>query len=114
MSPPQVDLHVPETIDFTIKRNGVPSPTESGVAVGNMPIMVRSERCNLHPKHIAGDRVLTPTTSAEDKATWHELLQKKGEDPRPRRLLHHQRNRACPHLDGRPRPNRVTVEINKR
>ena len=53
----------PVTIDFTIKRNGVPSPTESGVAVGNMPIMVRSERCNLHPKHIAGDRVLTPTTS---------------------------------------------------
>ena len=44
-----------------------------------MPIMVRSERCNLHAKHIAGDRVLSPT-SAEDKVTC-ELLRKKGEDP---------------------------------
>ena len=105
----------PVTIDFTIKRNGVPSPTESGVAVGNMPIMVRSERCNLHPKHIAGDRVLTPTTSAEDKTTWHELLQKKGEDPLDpggyfiingtERVLISMEDLA---------PNRVTVEINKR
>ena len=105
----------PVTIDFTIKRNGVPSPTEAGVSVGSMPIMVRSERCNLHPKHIAGDRVLTPTTSAEDKGTWHDLLRKKGEDPLDpggyfiingtERVLISMEDLA---------PNRATVEINKK
>ena len=105
----------PVTMDFTIKRNGVPSPTEKGVQVGSMPIMVRSERCNLHPKHIAGDRVLNPTTSDEDKETWFELLRKKGEDPLDpggyfiingtERVLISMEDLA---------PNRVTVEINKR
>ncbi|MDG1553094.1 MAG: DNA-directed RNA polymerase subunit B'', partial [Candidatus Poseidonia sp.] len=105
----------PVSMDFTIKRNGVPSPTEKGVQVGSMPIMVRSERCNLHPKHIAGDRVLAPTTSDEDKANWHDLLRKKGEDPLDpggyfiingtERVLISMEDLA---------PNRVTVEINKR
>ena len=77
--------------------------------------MVRSERCNLHPKHIAGDRVLAPTTSDEDKANWHDLLRKKGEDPLDpggyfiingtERVLISMEDLA---------PNRVTVEINKR
>ena len=71
----------PVTIDFQIVRNGVPSPKEEGVQVGSMPIMVRSKRCNLHPAHIAGDRQLYPTTSAEDAAMWDDLLRKRGEDP---------------------------------
>ena len=59
----------PVTIDFQIERNGVPSPKEEAVQVGSLPIMVRSKRCNLHPGHIAGDRHLHPTTSAEDSET---------------------------------------------
>ena len=58
----------PVSMDFTIKRNGVPSPTEKGVQVGSMPIMVRSKRCNLHPTHIAGDRVLNPHWSRRASA----------------------------------------------
>ena len=57
----------PVKMDFTIYRGGVPTQPEKGVQVGNMPIMVRSRRCNLHSNHIAGDRVLHPTTSEEDR-----------------------------------------------
>ncbi|MBL6896011.1 MAG: DNA-directed RNA polymerase subunit B [Candidatus Poseidoniaceae archaeon] len=105
----------PVTIDFQIVRNGIPSPIEEGVQVGSMPIMVRSKRCNLHPTHIAGDRQLYPTTSAEDSDSWKEMLKKKGEDPLDpggyfiingtERVLISTEDLA---------PNRVTVEINKR
>ena len=105
----------PVTIDFTIYRDGVPSPTEKAVQVGSMPIMVRSGRCNLHPHHVAEDRVLHPTTSKEDQETWHKLLKKNGEDPLDpggyfiingtERVLISMEDLA---------PNRVTVEINKR
>ncbi len=105
----------PVTIDFTIYRNGVPGNPEKGVQVGNMPIMVRSKRCNLHPNHIAGDRVLAPTTSHDDMDAWHGLLRTKGEDPLDpggyfiingtERVLISMEDLA---------PNRVTVEINKR
>ena len=105
----------PVTIDFTIYRNGVPGNPEKGVQVGNMPIMVRSKRCNLHPNHIAGDRVLAPTTSNDDMDAWHGLLRTKGEDPLDpggyfiingtERVLISMEDLA---------PNRVTVEINKR
>ena len=105
----------PVTIDFQISRNGVPSPVESGVQVGSMPIMVRSSRCNLHAKHIAGERQLYPTTSTEDSALWDDLLRKRGEDPLDpggyfiingtERVLISMEDLA---------PNRVTVEINKR
>ena len=105
----------PVTIDFTIYRNGVPGNPEKGVQVGNMPIMVRSKRCNLHPNHIAGDRVLAPTTSKDDMDAWHALLRKRGEDPLDpggyfiingtERVLISMEDLA---------PNRVTVEINKR
>ena len=71
----------PVTIDFQIVRNGIPSPKEESVQVGSMPIMVRSKRCNLHPAHIAGDKQLYPTTSAEDAEMWKNLLKNKGEDP---------------------------------
>ena len=105
----------PVTIDFTIYRDGVPSPTEKAVQVGSMPIMVRSGRCNLHPHHVAEDRVLHPTTYKEDQETWHKLLKKNGEDPLDpggyfiingtERVLISMEDLA---------PNRVTVEINKR
>ena len=105
----------PVTIDFTIYRDGVPSPTEKGVQVGSMPIMVRSQRCNLHPNHVADDRVLHPTTSRDDEETWHKLLKRNGEDPLDpggyfiingtERVLISMEDLA---------PNRVTVEINKR
>ena len=105
----------PVTIDFTIYRNGVPGNPEKAVQVGNMPIMVRSKRCNLHPNHIAGDRVLAPTTSHDDMDAWHGLLRTKGEDPLDpggyfiingtERVLISMEDLA---------PNRVTVEINKR
>ena len=105
----------PVTIDFTIYRNGVPGNPEKAVQVGNMPIMVRSKRCNLHPNHIAGDRVLAPTTSHDDMDAWHGLLRTKGEDPLypggyfiingTERVLISMEDLA---------PNRVTVEINKR
>ncbi|RZD38048.1 MAG: hypothetical protein CXT71_07245, partial [Methanobacteriota archaeon] len=71
----------PVCMDFTIWRNGVPSQPEKGVQVGNMPIMVRSRRCNLHSNHVAGDRVLHPTSSGEDHKLWEDLLREKGEDP---------------------------------
>ena len=70
----------PVKMDFTIYRKNPTtgelqaSQPEKGVQVGNMPIMVRSRRCNLHSNHIAGDRVLHPTTSDEDKKMWEELL----------------------------------------
>ena len=105
----------PVTMDFTIFRNGVPTNPEKGVQVGSMPIMVRSRRCNLHPNHIAGDCVLHPTTSDEDKKTLKGLLRNKGEDPLDpggyfiingtERVLISMEDLA---------PNRVTVEINKR
>ena len=105
----------PVTMDFTIYRNGVPGNPEKGVQVGNMPIMVRSKRCNLHPNHIAGDRVLSPTTSKDDMGAWHALLRQRGEDPLDpggyfiingtERVLISMEDLA---------PNRVTVEINKR
>ena len=105
----------PVRMDFTIFKNGVPTQPEKGVQVGNMPIMVRSRRCNLHANHIAGDRVLHPTTSDEDRKMWEELLRQKGEDPLDpggyfiingtERVLISMEDLA---------PNRVTVEINKR
>jgi DNA-directed RNA polymerase subunit B len=105
----------PVTMDFTIYRNGVPGNPEKGVQVGNMPIMVRSKRCNLHPNHIAGDRMLSPTTSKDDMGAWHALLRQRGEDPLDpggyfiingtERVLISMEDLA---------PNRVTVEINKR
>ena len=105
----------PVSIDFTIYKNGRPQPTEEGVQVGQMPIMVHSRVCNLHPNHITKDRVLHTTTSKEDKAVWHTHLRQKGEDPLDpggyfiingtERVLISMEDLA---------PNRVTIEINKR
>ena len=105
----------PVSIDFTIYRNGVASFPEEGVQVGSIPIMVRSQRCHLHPSHIADGRTLEPTKSSEDAALLAELLRSRGEDPLDpggyfiingtERVLISMEDLA---------PNRVTVEINKR
>lgn len=105
----------PVRMDFQIERNGVPSQPEKGVQIGNMPIMVRSRRCNLNPNHLAGDRVLHPNTSEEDRKLVDKLLRQRGEDPLDpggyfiingtERVLISMEDLA---------PNRVTVEINKR
>ena len=84
----------PIYLDFKIYRDDLPPSTsesdigfieEEGVHIGNLPIMVRSGRCNLHPDHIAGTQEkslkLSPTTSPEDALRHKELLRKAGEDP---------------------------------
>ena len=117
----------PIYMDFVIYRDDIPpepgqthgSIEESSVHIGNLPIMVRSARCNLHPDHIAGSqdspRKLSPHTSADD-AEYHEtLLRKFGEDPMDpggyfiingtERVLISMEDLA---------PNRATVEKNKK
>ncbi len=106
----------PIYLDFTINREDLPTPIkEDRVQVGTMPIMVRSERCNLHPSHVDRDRNLNPSMSEEDKAYYENLLAKMGEDPNDpggyfiingtERVLISMEDLA---------PNRVTVEMNKR
>ena len=118
----------PIYMDFKIYRDDLPPSTsesdigfieEEGVHIGNLPIMVRSGRCNLHPDHIAGTQEkslkLSPTTSAEDALRHKELLRKAGEDPLDpggyfiingtERVLISMEDLA---------PNRVTVEKNKK
>ena len=118
----------PIYMDFKIYRDDLPPSStdsdigfieEEGVHIGNLPIMVRSGRCNLHPDHIAGTQEkslkLSPTTSAEDAQRHKELLRKSGEDPLDpggyfiingtERVLISMEDLA---------PNRVTVEKNKK
>ena len=118
----------PIYMDFKIYRDDLPPSStdsdigfieEEGVHIGNLPIMVRSGRCNLHPDHIAGTQEkslkLSPTTSAEDALRHKELLRKSGEDPLDpggyfiingtERVLISMEDLA---------PNRVTVEKNKK
>jgi len=106
----------PVYLDFTIHRDDLPQPIiEDKVQIGNVPIMIRSRRCNLHPAHIDANRNLSPETSEEDKEHYHGLLQGKGEDPcdpggyfiinGTERVLISMEDLA---------PNRVTVEMNKR
>ncbi|DAC41188.1 MAG TPA: DNA-directed RNA polymerase subunit B [Candidatus Thalassarchaeaceae archaeon] len=118
----------PIYLDFKIYRDDLPPSTsesdigfieEEGVHIGNLPIMVRSGRCNLHPDHIAGTQEkslkLSPTTSPEDALRHKELLRKAGEDPLDpggyfiingtERVLISMEDLA---------PNRVTVEKNKK
>ncbi len=113
----------PVFLDFTIHRDdatldasGEPIPIkEDRVQVGNLPIMVRSRRCNMHPSHIDLKRNLSPSTSEEDREHYMRMLQKKGEDQYDpggyfiingtERVLISMEDLA---------PNRVTVEMNKR
>ena len=114
-------------MDFIIYRDDIPPEPgqthgaieESSVHIGNLPIMVRSARCNLHPNNIAGSqdspRKLNPNDSEDDKEYYQTLLRKFGEDPMDpggyfiingtERVLISMEDLA---------PNRVTVEKNKK
>jgi len=114
----------PVYLDFKIFRDDLP-PTSTGsevgfqeeknVHVGNLPIMVRSARCNLHVNHIDENRRLSPDASPEDSDRSIQLLRKNGEDPLDpggyfiingtERVLISMEDLA---------PNRVTVEKNKK
>jgi len=114
----------PVYLDFKIFRDDLP-PTSTGsevgfqeeknVHIGNLPIMVRSARCNLHVNHIDENRRLSPDASPEDSDRFTQLLRKSGEDPLDpggyfiingtERVLISMEDLA---------PNRVTVEKNKK
>ena len=71
----------PVYLDFKIVRDDKPIPDEEeSVHIGNLPIMVRSARCNLHANNV-DERPLSPATSDEDAQTYRKLLEKAGEDP---------------------------------
>ena len=113
----------PVYLDFKIFRDDLPpSPgtemgfqEETSVHIGNLPIMVRSGRCNLNHNHVDENRRLSPDTSAEDYDRYTQLLRKSGEDPLDpggyfiingtERVLISMEDLA---------PNRVTVEKNKK
>lgn len=113
----------PVYLDFKIFRDDLPpSPgsemgfqEETSVHIGNLPIMVRSARCNLNYNHIDENRRLSPETSGEDAERYTQLLRKFGEDPLDpggyfiingtERVLISMEDLA---------PNRVTVEKNKK
>ena len=113
----------PVYLDFKIFRDALPpSPgtemgfqEETSVHIGNLPIMVRSARCNLNHNHVDENRRLSPDTSAEDAERYTQLLRKSGEDPLDpggyfiingtERVLISMEDLA---------PNRVTVEKNKK
>ena len=112
----KLTYYSPVFMDFTIHREDLPAPIEEErVQVGNLPIMVRSERCNLHSSHIDPNRNLSPEMSEEDREHYMHLLKQKGEDPYDpggyfiingtERVLISMEDLA---------PNRVTVEMNKR
>ena len=112
----KLTYYSPVHLDFTIIRDDLPQPlVEENVHVGNLPIMVRSRRCNLHPSHIDPNRHLSPSTSQEDMDHYAKLLERMGEDPLDpggyfiingtERVLISMEDLA---------PNRVTVEKNKR
>ena len=77
----------PVYMDFRIYRDDIPPETpdgdlgyieEEGVHIGNLPIMVRSARCNVHSDHIDENRKLSPQTSAEDSRVPDPASQKGG------------------------------------
>ena len=106
----------PVYLDFKIYRDDLPEPQEEkNVHIGNLPIMVRSARCNLHENHIDENRKLVTDSSPEDAERLVKLLRKSGEDPLDpggyfiingtERVLISMEDLA---------PNRVTVEKNKK
>ncbi|HJM24341.1 MAG TPA: DNA-directed RNA polymerase subunit B [Candidatus Thalassarchaeaceae archaeon] len=113
----------PVYLDFKIYRDDLPpSPglemgfqEETSVHIGNLPIMVRSARCNLNHNHVDENKRLSPDTSREDSERYTHLLRKSGEDPLDpggyfiingtERVLISMEDLA---------PNRVTVEKNKK
>ena len=113
----------PIYVDFKIYRDDLPSSVdgefgfqeEKDVHVGNLPIMVRSSRCNLNPNHVDENRRLSPESSIEDEERYLQMLRRSGEDPLDpggyfiingtERVLISMEDLA---------PNRVTVEKNKK
>ena len=113
----------PILMDFTIYKDGVAMPTEKRVPVGNLPVMVRSKRCNLHPRHILKcanphtkeNVILEPHKGEEEMARYESLLQKTGEDPLDPGgyFIINGTERVLISVEDLA-PNRVTVELNKR
>ncbi len=108
----------PLYMDFKIHRDDKPTPDEeTRVQIGSLPVMVRSQICNVHPKNIdnGGAGKLNIHSSVEDRNRYHRLLEKYGEDPLDpggyfiingtERVLISMEDLA---------PNRVTVEKNKK
>ena len=113
----------PIYVDFKIYRDDLPSTVEGefgfqeekDVHVGNLPIMVRSSRCNLNPDHVDENRRLSPESSVEDEERYLQMLRRSGEDPLDpggyfiingtERVLISMEDLA---------PNRVTVERNQK
>ena len=74
----------PLFMDFKIYRDDKPVPDEeTKVQIGSLPIMVRSQICNLHRTNIdkGGAGKLNIHSSVEDLNRYHRLLEKYGEDP---------------------------------
>jgi len=63
----------PIFLEFTIIENGIDKEPEK-VKIGDLPIMVKSKRCNLHKDMISQERTLS-----EDQ--YYQRLQNLGEDP---------------------------------
>ena len=63
----------PVFLEFTIIENGIDKEPEK-VKIGDLPIMVKSKRCNLHPEMIGQDLNLS-------REQYNQKLQKMGEDP---------------------------------
>lgn len=63
----------PIFLEFTIIENGIDREPEK-VKIGDLPIMVKSKRCNLHREMMSQDRNLT-----DDQ--YYRKLQEMGEDP---------------------------------
>ena len=82
--------------------------------IGNLPIMVRSARCNLHANNV-DERPLSPATSDEDAQSYRKLLEKAGEDPLDHGgyFIINGTERVLISMEDLA-PNRVTVEKNKK
>jgi DNA-directed RNA polymerase subunit B len=113
----------PIYMDFKIYRDDIPPEAgdthgvieEPSVHIGNLPIMVRSARCNLHSDHIDENRKLSPHTSEEDSEYLISLRQKAGEDPMDTGgyFIINGTERVLISMEDLA-PNRVTVEKNKK
>ena len=110
-------------MDCTIYKDGVALPAEKRITIGNMPIMVRSERCNVHPRHVfkaanigtKENLILEPHKSQDDSDRYNNLLKKAGEDPLDPGgyFIINGTERALISVEDLA-PNRVTVELNTR
>jgi len=113
----------PILMDCIIYKDGEAMPAEKRITIGNMPIMVRSERCNVHPRHVfksanVGTKenvILEPQKTQDDADRYNTLLKKAGEDPIDPGgyFIINGTERALISVEDLA-PNRVTVELNTR